>query len=196
MSLLWRPQCVFEWKMAFDSAVCTWPSWLMVATTVITGEVVLWRYIPPYPWNGIGKIDELNGSPNLELGTDALSMSTSTWLPLDHGWFRAMYLRQYRGMDIGFAIDYPGSLSPADELWPGAAKVLDVLDVVFTLIFFLELLLRLCPAKTVGQFVGSVLYGQGWSIAWRFSSLPCLAADEMTILDMKTIISCPWVMSF
>lgn len=50
---------------------------------------------------------------------------------------------QYRGFDIGFALEYPGSTSRADDLWPGAANVLHVLDVFFTLIFFLELLLRL-----------------------------------------------------
>lgn len=50
---------------------------------------------------------------------------------------------QYRGLDIGFAIEYPGSTARADDLWPGAANVLNILDVFFTLVFFLELLLRL-----------------------------------------------------
>ena len=50
---------------------------------------------------------------------------------------------QYRGIDLGFTLEYPGSDTPAGDLWPGAAKVLHVLDVFFTLVFFLELLVRL-----------------------------------------------------
>eukprot|EP00913_Durusdinium_trenchii_P001918 g1774.t1 len=50
---------------------------------------------------------------------------------------------QYRGLDIGFSIAYPGRNQPASDGWPGAESVLNFFDVAFTLVFFAEMVLRL-----------------------------------------------------
>ncbi|CAE7605531.1 unnamed protein product [Symbiodinium natans] len=50
---------------------------------------------------------------------------------------------QYRGLDIGYNIVYPGMTRKAEELWPGLPHALQHLDTFFTVIFSLELLLRL-----------------------------------------------------
>ena len=31
--------------------------------------------------------------------------------------------RQYRGIDLGFTLEYPGSDTPAGDLWPGATDL-------------------------------------------------------------------------
>mmetsp|Transcript_33902 Transcript_33902/g.81275 ORF Transcript_33902/g.81275 Transcript_33902/m.81275 type:complete len:664 (-) Transcript_33902:48-2039(-) len=73
--------------------------------------------------------------------TDVFEMIIS-WLILGNVIVMAAAV-QYRGLDIGFAIGYPGKSEKAADLWPGAESVLNVLDTIFTGLFFLELFLRL-----------------------------------------------------
>ena len=55
----------------------------------------------------------------------------------------------------------------------GAAKVLHVLDVFFTLVFFLELLVRLCPGKNnTWRILGCITMSNHW----------CLVADLLSLV--------------
>mmetsp|Transcript_54866 Transcript_54866/g.128802 ORF Transcript_54866/g.128802 Transcript_54866/m.128802 type:complete len:693 (-) Transcript_54866:34-2112(-) len=50
---------------------------------------------------------------------------------------------QYRGLDLGYTILYPRMTSKAEDLWPGGQEALTHIDKAFTIVFFLELFLRL-----------------------------------------------------
>ncbi|CAE7031975.1 Scn8a [Symbiodinium natans] len=49
---------------------------------------------------------------------------------------------QYEGFQIAHALGFPGYGTSADELWPGIPTAFDVLNLVFTLLFFADVLLR------------------------------------------------------
>lgn len=55
---------------------------------------------------------------------------------------------QYRGMQIGYDLSFGDYKSPARESWPGADSVFEVLELVFTSLFTLELLARLALFRT------------------------------------------------
>jgi len=50
---------------------------------------------------------------------------------------------QYRGIEAGYVLGYPDFWRPATEAWPGAEAVFEVLERTFTIIFTVELFLRL-----------------------------------------------------
>jgi len=50
---------------------------------------------------------------------------------------------QYVGIDVGWKIGYPGSRSSGPETWPGAIDIFQVAELIFGVLFTIELLLRL-----------------------------------------------------
>jgi len=49
---------------------------------------------------------------------------------------------QYKGIDIGWKVGYPGSSSRASETWPGAADFFQVAELIFGTLFTIELVLK------------------------------------------------------
>jgi len=50
---------------------------------------------------------------------------------------------QYSGIQSGFILGYPGSNSSATVAWPGASEVFEMFELIFGLIFALEMLMKI-----------------------------------------------------
>lgn len=50
---------------------------------------------------------------------------------------------QYNGMDIGLVLKYPGMTATAADEWPGAHEVFTVLEIMFGVVFVIELVIKI-----------------------------------------------------
>eukprot|EP00439_Symbiodinium_sp_Y106_P050318 s939_g6.t1 len=70
---------------------------------------------------------------------------------------------QYRGLDLGYTILYPRMTSKAEDLWPGGQEALTHIDKAFTIVFFLELFLRLLVYR-LSFFLLALSFGLHWDV--------------------------------
>jgi len=61
---------------------------------------------------------------------------------------------QYRGIDLGVIAGFPGSERSAEDAWPGAERVFDVLGWIFGLMFLMEVVMKVIALKV--KFVKSI----------------------------------------
>lgn len=76
---------------------------------------------------------------------------------------------QYRGIDNGYTLGYPGSMASATEAWPGAKDTFTAFEWVFGVLFTVELLLKLfCLrsnfCKDYWNFIDTVIV-IGWLVS-------------------------------
>jgi len=90
---------------------------------------------------------------------------------------------QYRGLEVGYQVGYPGSTSSAKDIWPWAEGFFDVSEWVFGVVFTIELLLKLSILRyrflcEVWNFVDLVVVG-AWLVG--ATSLVSLPLDPMLL---------------
>lgn len=49
---------------------------------------------------------------------------------------------QFEGLDAGYSVGFPHMTSPADELWPGGRETFKILEILFGIVFALDIYLR------------------------------------------------------
>eukprot|EP00747_Dinoflagellata_sp_TGD_P169387 gnl/TRDRNA2_/TRDRNA2_198265_c0_seq1.p1 gnl/TRDRNA2_/TRDRNA2_198265_c0~~gnl/TRDRNA2_/TRDRNA2_198265_c0_seq1.p1 ORF type:complete len:629 (-),score=95.89 gnl/TRDRNA2_/TRDRNA2_198265_c0_seq1:182-2068(-) len=54
---------------------------------------------------------------------------------------------QYQGLQSGYELSFPTFEAPASETWPGAEDVFEALEGIFTVLFLLELVIRIAAWK-------------------------------------------------
>mmetsp|Transcript_68123 Transcript_68123/g.134450 ORF Transcript_68123/g.134450 Transcript_68123/m.134450 type:complete len:584 (+) Transcript_68123:37-1788(+) len=54
---------------------------------------------------------------------------------------------QYRGLDSGFKVGYPGSNAPADDVWPWARLFFDIMEWFFGILFTIELFMKIITLR-------------------------------------------------
>jgi uncharacterized protein with PIN domain len=78
---------------------------------------------------------------------------------------------QYRGIESGYKLGYPGSETPAKDLWPWAASFVEGTEWFFGIIFTIELLLKIITLHKRFCFDFWNMVDFVIVVAWLFTSL-------------------------
>eukprot|EP00435_Cladocopium_sp_Y103_P053108 s1285_g16.t3 len=63
---------------------------------------------------------------------------------------------EFQGYVVGHSLDYPRMQKPPEQVWPSAQTIFDTMNLTFTIIFLVDIVLRIgflrCPAQLGSQF--------------------------------------------